>query len=42
MEVLRADFPDACLAVPFAELRQTDLGGIQGSRLTTLPVKLRG
>ncbi|MEU7984846.1 cytochrome P450 [Streptosporangium canum] len=42
VEVLRADFPDARLAVPFAELRQTDLGGIQGSRLTTLPVKLRG
>ncbi|MER5321028.1 cytochrome P450 [Streptosporangium roseum] len=42
VKVLRADFPGARLAVPFAELRQTDLGGIQGSRLTALPVKLRG
>ncbi|MEU0485568.1 cytochrome P450 [Streptosporangium sp. NPDC006013] len=42
VEVLRADFPDARLAVPFAELQQTDLGGIQGSRLTALPVRLRG
>jgi cytochrome P450 len=42
VRVLRADFPDARLAAPFAELRQTDLGGIQGSRLTALPVRLRG
>ena len=40
--VLRADFPDARLAVPFAELRQTTLGGIQGNRLVSLPVELRG
>ncbi|MFB4273269.1 cytochrome P450 [Nonomuraea sp. GTA35] len=39
--VVRADFPDARLAVPLSALRQTDLGGIQGSRLTALPVKLR-
>ncbi|WP_329430656.1 cytochrome P450 [Streptosporangium sp. NBC_01495] len=42
VEVLRADFPGARLAVPFADLRQIDLGGIQGSRLTALPVRLRG
>lgn len=42
VEVLRSDLPGARLAVPFAELRQTDLGGIQGSRLTALPVNLRG
>ncbi|RKS06359.1 cytochrome P450 [Nocardiopsis sp. Huas11] len=42
VEVLRADFPHACLAVPFARLRQRDLGGVQGSRLTALPVRLRG
>ncbi|MDT7723517.1 MAG: hypothetical protein QOI21_93 [Actinomycetota bacterium] len=40
--VLRADFPDARLAIPFAELRQTTLGGIQGNRLISLPVELRG
>jgi cytochrome P450 len=40
VDVLRADFPDAALAVPFAELRQADLGGIQASRLTSLPVTL--
>lgn len=42
VEVLRADFPDARLAVPFAELRQADIGDIQGSRLTALPVALCG
>ncbi|MEO3806853.1 cytochrome P450 [Nonomuraea sp. B1E8] len=42
VEVLRAGFPRARLAVPLAELRQVDLGGIQGSRLTALPVRLRG
>ncbi|MCP2257075.1 Cytochrome P450 [Streptoalloteichus tenebrarius] len=42
LEVLRADFPHARLAVPFAELRQIDFGGIQGSRLIALPVRLRG
>lgn len=40
--VLRADFPDARLAVPFDELRQSGIGGIQGHRLTALPVALRG
>lgn len=40
VDVLRADFPDAALATPFAELRQADLGGIQASRLTALPVAL--
>jgi cytochrome P450 len=42
VEVLRTDFPDARLAVPFAELQQIDIGGIQGSRLTALPVTLTG
>ncbi|MFE3454252.1 cytochrome P450 [Nonomuraea sp. NPDC059194] len=42
VDVLHADFPDVRLAVPFAELRQIDLGGIQASRLTALPVALRG
>ncbi|TDQ46155.1 hypothetical protein [Actinorugispora endophytica] len=42
VRVLRADFPDARLAVPFADLRQAGPGGIQGSRLTALPVRLRG
>ncbi|WP_020668879.1 cytochrome P450 [Amycolatopsis nigrescens] len=39
--VLRTDFPRARLTVPFAELRQTSIGGIQGPRLTTLPATLR-
>ncbi|MFG1962983.1 cytochrome P450 [Nonomuraea sp. NPDC049028] len=39
--VVRADFPDARLAVPISELQQVDFGGIQGSRLTALPVNLR-
>lgn len=38
VEVLRAELPGARLAVPFAELRQSGLGGIQGSRPTSLPV----
>ncbi|SEG97821.1 Cytochrome P450 [Nonomuraea solani] len=42
VRVLRSDFPSARLAVPYAELRQADLGGIQGSRLVALPVVLRG
>ncbi|WP_433350394.1 cytochrome P450 [Microtetraspora malaysiensis] len=42
VDVIRADFPHARLAVPYAELLQTDFGGIQGSRLTALPVRLRG
>lgn len=41
VEVLRADFPAARLAVPYAELRQAGLGDIQGSRLTALPAQLR-
>ncbi|MBN6058567.1 cytochrome P450 [Nonomuraea sp. RK-328] len=40
VDVLRTDFPDARLAVPFADLRQIAVGGIQGSRLTALPVTL--
>ncbi|MEV4158881.1 cytochrome P450 [Nonomuraea dietziae] len=40
--VLRTDFPDARLTVPFADLRQTCPGNILGTRLTTLPVALRG
>ncbi|MER6049228.1 hypothetical protein ABT168_17525 [Streptomyces sp. NPDC001793] len=40
--VLRADFPGARLATPFAELRQATVGGLQGSRLTALPVTLLG
>ncbi|MBB5851381.1 cytochrome P450 [Amycolatopsis umgeniensis] len=40
--VLRTDFPRARLAVPYAELRQTFLGGIQGTRITGLPVLLHG
>ncbi|WP_410651490.1 cytochrome P450 [Amycolatopsis sp. cmx-4-54] len=40
--VLRTDFPEARLAVPYGELRQTFLGGIQGTRLTSLPVVLHG
>jgi cytochrome P450 len=40
--VLRTGFPGARLAVPFAELRQATLGGLQGSRLTALPVTLHG
>jgi cytochrome P450 len=41
VDVLRSDFPDARLAVPYAELRQVGLGGVQGGRLRTLPVVLR-
>lgn len=40
-QVLRTAFPRAALAVPKNELHQQDLGGIQGSRLTALPVLLR-
>ncbi|QYN40665.1 cytochrome P450 [Pseudonocardia sp. DSM 110487] len=39
--VLAADFPEARLAVPYAELRRVDRG-MQGSRLVELPVLLRG
>ena len=42
VEVLRSDFPAARLAVPPADLRQVDLGGTQGSRLTALPITLTG
>ena len=41
VDVLRSDFPDAALAVPFDDLRQADLGGIQASRLTALPITLQ-
>ncbi|WP_030981383.1 cytochrome P450 [Streptomyces sp. NRRL S-1813] len=40
--VLRTGFPEARLAVPFGELRQATIGGLQGSRLTALPVALHG
>ncbi|WP_147254088.1 cytochrome P450 [Pseudonocardia hierapolitana] len=40
-DVLAADFPDARLAVPYAQLRRVDRG-MQGSRLVELPVLLRG
>ncbi|MQS34891.1 cytochrome P450 family protein [Streptomyces katsurahamanus] len=40
--VLRTDFPKARLAIPFAELQQATSGGLQGSRLTALPVMLHG
>jgi cytochrome P450 len=40
VDVMDSDFPHARLAVPYDELQQTDLGGIQGSRLTALPVWL--
>jgi cytochrome P450 len=40
-DVLAADFPDARLAVPYAELRRADRG-MQGSRLVELPVVLGG
>jgi cytochrome P450 len=40
--VLRTGFPDARLAIPFTELQQTSIGGLQGSRLTSLPVALHG
>jgi cytochrome P450 len=40
VDVLRADYPDAVLAVPFTDLRQSDLGGIQASRMIALPVTL--
>ncbi|RKT54865.1 cytochrome P450 [Saccharothrix australiensis] len=38
--VLRGDYPDARLAVPYAELRRVDRGGTQGTRLAALPVRL--
>jgi cytochrome P450 len=41
-EVVRDEFPDARLAVPFAELRATRPAGITGARLDALPVALRG
>ncbi|MFI9507138.1 hypothetical protein [Nocardia sp. NPDC052566] len=41
VRTLRTSFPHARLTVPYAELRQTDFGGIQGSRLSALPVQLR-
>ncbi|MGH3568175.1 MAG: cytochrome P450 [Pseudonocardia sp.] len=41
IEVLRDDFPDAVLAIPFDELRRDD-SGAQSRRLRTLPAWLRG
>ena len=41
VQVLLADYPEARLEVPFADLRCVNFGGIQGSRLTALPVILR-
>ncbi|MFD5732234.1 cytochrome P450 [Streptomyces sioyaensis] len=40
--VLRTDFPEARLALPFTKLQQATIGGLQGSRLTALPVTLHG
>ncbi|HEY0811907.1 MAG TPA: cytochrome P450 [Pseudonocardia sp.] len=39
-ETLTADYPDARLLVPYADLRLHSPGGIMGSRLTTLPIVL--
>ncbi|ADD45953.1 cytochrome P450 [Stackebrandtia nassauensis] len=39
--VLRTDYPQARLAVPYEELRQLSPGGIQGIRLAALPILLR-
>jgi cytochrome P450 len=41
VDVRREDFPAARLDVPFADLRQTRARGINGSRLDSLPVRLR-
>jgi hypothetical protein len=41
VDVLRAEFPTAHLAVPYSELVRTEPGGVMGSRLTRLPVVLR-
>lgn len=41
VDVIREDFPDARLNLPFATLRHARSGGLNGSRLTTLPVRLR-
>ncbi|MDD7937731.1 cytochrome P450 [Actinomycetospora lutea] len=38
VDVVVTDFPDARLAVPAADLRRVDPGGVQGSRLAALPV----
>jgi cytochrome P450 len=38
VDVLVADFPHARLAVPAADLRRVDPGGVGGSRLAALPV----
>lgn len=40
LQVFGERFPRARLAVPYEDLHQADLGGIQGSRLTSLPVHL--
>jgi hypothetical protein len=41
VDVLRRYVPDARLAVPHAQLRCVDAPGIQASRVTSLPVRLR-
>jgi cytochrome P450 len=40
VEVLREDFPDARLDVPFADLRQARPAGLTGARLTARPACL--
>ncbi|MET7684803.1 cytochrome P450 [Streptomyces sp. NPDC005423] len=40
-EVFAENHAGARLGVPYAELRQTDIGGTQGSKLTALPVVFR-
>lgn len=42
VEVLRADFPAARLAVPYDQLRRTAFGDTMGHRVVALPVSLRG
>lgn len=39
-EVVRTEFPDARLAVPYADLRQVSFGGAGGTALAALPVVL--
>lgn len=41
VEVMRTNFPQARLAVPYAELRRADRPGTIGGRLVELPVLLR-
>ncbi|WP_255567099.1 hypothetical protein [Pseudonocardia sp. KRD291] len=42
LEVLRDDFPGARLVGGVEDLRQSDLGPVQGSRPVALPVILTG